>query len=713
MTNSKGFSRIIIVVAVLCLVGGVLAFLFVSKSDKKPSDLSTVSVVTPQLQTQSPIEAPAITGPYSGIYRLQELIDFDFLEGAQFDPSSNTLVLIGRKARDDRISAVPYLDYLAAASEASSPTFSLKWTEDSRQEMQQALQDTSGLDILDNQRRLNTFGAWLFQQRGINVAAGTDYDSIGEKVVAAGGLQKIFANKNSIPVPPELARLTFSTEPRMATVVKGMSAGSLLAQVAMEADIQSKYLGLLPELKEKLVGYQTYSEWEQTHGSVDAPQHTWISPDRFEIQESPDGQVMRFGQTRMKFNIEKYVVHGLPEGPEPSEKDPILSGYAAMLTQNYDALAGQFPIFQQLQEAFKVLAVADWLKRHGWNPTLPQQTRTRFDLPPEIPGTVTMEVTARATSNSGLTIRRILWLSGGIDLRVADNSSVVVLPDLGRLPIISPVPESNDQIRRIMSQKTEVPVPEIPGWVGQARGGQQALKYVALRTDQLSHCSNPEDAMRQLAQVKKKASMLTYYDDQINSATVAREPAMADLNRLTADAETKEKEFRDELIQSLISTLVELNAIHTYSQPILLLPAREAEERLHHLDQVRQLAEDLKAALERRESPGEYRIRWGYRIAELANELKKQWDLTNPQEWLNAREMAARRMLLISLGAHALSIELKAFDLAQALQDADELNQQMGDAARQAQHNQEMRQKYFDAYKNERAKLDAMMANCQ
>lgn len=651
--------------------------------------------------------------PFVGAYALQALIDFDSLEGAQFDPASKTLALFGRRARPNGLLSVPYLDYLAAAMETSSPTFSLRWTAASRQEVQATQQNTDGLNILDDQRRVNAFGAWLFQTAGVKVAPGTNYDALGEKVMAVGGLQKIFAAKEPIAVPPEIVRLTFTVEPKMKPIVKGMPERSVLAQVALEADVQAKYLAAIPELRGKVPGYQTYSDWERTHGGVEGAQHTWIAPDKFEIKESSDGQIMRFGRTLVRFRIEKYVGVTLPEGSEQSTTDPTLSGYADMLTRNYDALAGEFPVFQQLREAFKVLAVFDWMKRHAWKMDLPKQGRIDMNPPTEVTGIVNMEVAARAPTDSRLVVHRTTWITGGIDLRVADNSFVVKLPDLGRLPIISPVAQDDEELRRILRRKSEVPLPEIPGWVAQAHSGQEALSYVALRGGQLSHCGDPAAALTQLDRVKRKASMLAYYDGQINAATREREASMTELAKLKTEAEDKQREYWNETYQAVVSLLVDLDALHTYSRPILLLPARESAERIEHLDQARRIGLDLKAALEKRASPTEYRIEVGERLAELASELKKQWDLTSPHTWLDAREMAAHRMVLISSGAHVISLTHRVLELQDALQTTDELNQKMGDAAQQTGRIQSQYQHYTDSYRDERNKLEAMMKNCK
>lgn len=132
---------------------------------------------------------------FANIYSLQALIDFDTLEGAQYDPSSRTLVLFGRRGQADRLLNVTYLDLLATALEANEPTLTLNWTSESQREIAIARQNsstffnifeqTSPLDPPDT-RRINALGAWLFGQAGLNVAAGADINDVGPEVERRG-----------------------------------------------------------------------------------------------------------------------------------------------------------------------------------------------------------------------------------------------------------------------------------------------------------------------------------------------------------------------------------------------------------------------------------------------------------------------------------------------------------------------------------------------
>lgn len=355
----------------------------------------------------------------SGMYGLQELIAFDALEGAEYDTARKTLTLFGRRARADRLLRIPYLDHLAAAWEANAPTLSLKWTKASSLEIEEANRNSdSFFNIYEpGSRRINRLGAWLFAQGGVSVSAGTNIDDVGELVEKRGGLERIFRGVGPLHVPANLVPIAFKAVPRAVPEVKGMPVRSMMTKVALEADVQAKTIIEMPGLKGKLVGYLPYSDWERTHGSVGGQQHIWISTGKFELQETPDGTRVRFVRTPMQFNMQKYVA-------DKSTPDPILAGYAQLLTRHYDGFAEEFPILHELREVAKVMALRSWLKRHRWQVAFPREGRADWSLPAEVPGVVHMIVNVRASERASLSIKSVMWQTGGIDLRVDTLASV-------------------------------------------------------------------------------------------------------------------------------------------------------------------------------------------------------------------------------------------------------------------------------------------------
>lgn len=466
--------------------------------------------------------------------------------------------------------------------------------------------------------------------------------------------------------------------------------------------MQAKYLAELPQLKTQVPGYETYSQWERNKGSVEGEQHTWITPDNFEIRESEDGQTLRFGKTPVRFRMEKYVAG-------QSAADPILSGYADMLTRNYDILAGKFPALHQIRECYKILSVADCLKRHGWRIALPRTGRIDWEPPVEVTGIVTMEVNV-LPSDSGLRIKSVMCITGGVDLRVGDKSSVVRLPNLKRLSVISPVAETNEQIGRLVGQKTEVPLPEIPGWVGQAKGGQEALKYVAIRANQVPGTANSAEIQEQMERLRQKAQLLAYYDNLINMSTRERVNALPELARLADEAKKKRTEYELEIFETLMSVAVSGDELRLATAP--LVPRRsttEASKTLKVLDNVRGLLQDAQTSLERKSSPPEYWTAVSKRFTDLAIEFQNQMNLTSPKTWIYAEDIATHRSLVASIGFGLYQLGMKILDLQKAMNTTQDLEQQMSSSATDAARIQKSRQECFDDYRRERAILEAMM----
>lgn len=657
----------------------------------------------PAFRTATPgLSAPSFS---NGLYSLQALIDFDSLEGASFDPETKTLALFGRHRRPDKFIQIPYLDHLASALESDSPTFSLEWTPSSKEEVERARHNKdSFFKIFDEKGKLNALGEWLFTQGGARVTAGMDREALYQQVDKAGGFQAMFRNRPRIHVPLDIVRLAYTAIPRVKPKIKGLPTHSLLAQVALEADIIGKYLMEAPELKKRLPDYVTQSEWEQMKGDVEDDVHVWIAPDEFQIVESADGRSMRFESAPMRFWIQKYR-----DGQ--STVDPILSGYAQLLTRHYNGLADQFPILQELRESLKVLAVAEWLKRHGWRISLPQQGRVDWELPTEVAGIVHMVIDVQAKSDSDVSIKAIIWPTGGIDLRIDGNSKISQSPDMTMLPVISPVQETNEELRRILRQQIEVPLPEIPGWVAQARGGQRALSYVALQADKISKGINAAAAVQQLEKVRRKAMMLDYYDRLINAATRERTGTLPELARLGDEAKTKRDEWLRQTFDTLTSITLAGHELRLFTG--LIWPRRSAQEVLEMtktLDQVKNLLADVNSAaegLKRGKFDAEYWTRVTERVTELSFVLHETFR-ADPRDWVYGTEMGARRSLVAATAYGLYGLGMKFIELKELQQTVGELEDSMGARARDLAQIQRMRQRYFDEYLEEKRKFEEM-----
>jgi len=292
---------------------------------------------------------------------------------------------------------------------------------------------------MDENRYLNEYQSL---QQG-----GTDWSMAFEKTlnmsqddtvqVQKDAFHSLVGSRAFIHVPPDVMRDVLGVSPVVVPVYDGLSANSLLAKVAFDADVFGKNLMDMPEIKSDIAGYRTYFEWRQTVSNAPATEgHTWFAADGFELSESADGKSVRFGKTPVRLHMEKY-------GPEASGKfesrfpalrdngtllllaresieDPSLKQYADELTALYDPLAAKFPVLLDLRESMKVMAIADWLKQKGIKVVLPAPGRGSWEPPAQVPGVVHMEI---AVQNSP--VGEVMSASGGIDFRVDQNWNLI------------------------------------------------------------------------------------------------------------------------------------------------------------------------------------------------------------------------------------------------------------------------------------------------
>jgi hypothetical protein len=140
------------------------------------------------------------TEPLGSIYRLEEELDFNVLDGAYFDAASGQVTLYGHQDARYEGPQIPYLQHLAALLENPRPEITLEWTPESerrvnaflerketRADAQRAAHEMA--QFLDANGKVNNIGRLLFPGWGVkptrNGASRAGY--LGVEVVQHAG----------------------------------------------------------------------------------------------------------------------------------------------------------------------------------------------------------------------------------------------------------------------------------------------------------------------------------------------------------------------------------------------------------------------------------------------------------------------------------------------------------------------------------------------
>ena len=171
-----------------------------------------------------------------------------------------------------------------------------------------------------------------------------------------------------------------------------LEPGSQLARILLEGDVALKSLPLDQSLTE-VEGYRTFPEWARHSIGPDElgrvqTNRLWISLEgaQVEIRESPDGKIASFGQVQMKVESR---TKGAGESWNAEHRDERTQAYADLLTRHFDALAERVPALHQLREAAKMVALAKWIHRKGFEPALDHET-VAWQAPEQVKGFLAM-----------------------------------------------------------------------------------------------------------------------------------------------------------------------------------------------------------------------------------------------------------------------------------------------------------------------------------
>jgi hypothetical protein len=201
-------------------------------------------------------------------------------------------------------------------------------------------------------------------------------------------LDPVFERPEGLQIPPELVEEQFHVHPEMAPQYLGLPGDSLLAQVMFDSDYLCKRLMNRPDLKQKIPAYQTGFEFEVKHPQFrhgTGMYRVWISVDRMNTPQSPDGTTLALRDLTMRFNVREQ---------DGSRRDlPNKSGsYEELLTSLWNDFEFEYPTLHELRETAKLAAAARWMLAHNPSATLPEAGRSHWQGPGKVPGLMFMEL---------------------------------------------------------------------------------------------------------------------------------------------------------------------------------------------------------------------------------------------------------------------------------------------------------------------------------
>ncbi|MBI5649633.1 MAG: hypothetical protein HZC40_04180 [Chloroflexi bacterium] len=198
--------------------------------------------------------------------------------------------------------------------------------------------------------------------------------------------------------------------------------------VMFEADRRMKTLGLGKDnltgqpVSASVPGFATHLDLivrlEPNQSSNREPtwHRFWLTPKRMTIETSADGNSMRFTDASIQV-----LTECLDKNLKPLSncQAPAAIAFANHLTENYAGYAAEYPVFRQLEELGKLVALAKWMQSKklpldlGW---LDVNNVARVNVPMTTPAiTVTREASKTETTSTGVFIQtQIFSLHGGV-----------------------------------------------------------------------------------------------------------------------------------------------------------------------------------------------------------------------------------------------------------------------------------------------------------
>jgi hypothetical protein len=377
-----------------------------------------------------------------------------------------------------------------------------------------------------------------------------------------------------LQIPPDLIEAKFHLHPEMQPDYGAVPQDSLLARAMFASDYLCKRLMNRPELRQLIPGYQTGFDFGRAHPDLhraSGDYRLWISVDKMDAPESPDGKVLAFRNVAMRFNIRELNDTGQDR---PGQK----GGYEDLLTGLWASFEQRYPSLHELREAAKLSAVAHWIRQHNPAAALPHDGRTQWRGPSVAPGLVFFYLWPDPVRGMAKTHETIV-AAGGISLTpfpqnpahpFAQDSSVVDLSGLGdgkgaadpgKLePVLFSHGAQDAMSSRLYHQidRIFVPPPHPSAWVADFDKGERNMRAVSLRLAELkaepaAKTAGDVEEMRKLERFNAVSIQLAQVEKALNALDEKNSDSVREAQKLQAEIEESQKKFKEHLLAFAIS----------------------------------------------------------------------------------------------------------------------------------------------------------------
>ena len=175
----------------------------------------------------------------------------------------------------------------------------------------------------------------------------------------AVAFQSIYGLKGNRAEDPAISIEPISNN-KMIVKYSGATFGTEFGRILFEADLTLKKLGL-GLLPCSVAGFLSHLEISKILGDKNHPEfsgRTWITPEVISLRQSEDGSSMVFDQVKMRCLVENKVGNRVVT-------DPGHQAYADHFTNHYDAIAKQYPIFNEIKLLGQITGVVKWTKENN------------------------------------------------------------------------------------------------------------------------------------------------------------------------------------------------------------------------------------------------------------------------------------------------------------------------------------------------------------